>query len=145
MQGGYVPCVILSMENFSAVCSLLTLLYLPLWGSLFFPPCSLSGELNKARKGFGPFAQAVKKPRRAREGQSPLTKNRARRRVRRARVLIFAPGNPISQSKNRFLAIFACVAKRREQKLEGVAGGAESAGFCGFALQAKLPRLKLKI
>ena len=72
MQGGYVPCVILSMENFSAVCSLLTLLYLPLWGSLFFPPCSLSGELNKARKGFGPFAQAVKKPGRAREGQSPL-------------------------------------------------------------------------
>ena len=47
--------------------------------------------------------------------------------------------------KNRFLAILACVAKRREQKLEGVAGGAESAGFCGFALRAKLPRLKLKI
>ena len=46
---------------------------------------------------------------------------------------VFASGNPISQSKNRFLAIFACVAQRREQKLERVAGGAESAGFCGFA------------
>ena len=33
---------------------------------------------------------------------------------------VFASGNPISQSKNRFLAIFACVAQRREQKLERV-------------------------
>ena len=82
---------------------------------------------------------------RAREGRSPLASNRLRRPARRRRVLIFAPGNPISQSKNRFHAIFACAAKRREQKLEGVVGGAESKGFCGFRPWAKLPRLKLKI
>ena len=33
--------------------------------------------------------------------------HRSRRHVRRERVLIFASGNPISQSKNRFLAQFA--------------------------------------
>ena len=34
-------------------------------------------------------------------------KNRSRRPARRERVLIFASGNPISQSKNRFLAVSA--------------------------------------
>ena len=45
---------------------------------------------------------------------------------------------PISQSKNRFLEIFACAVKRRERKLERAAGGAKSTGFCG-SLSKNLP------
>ncbi len=45
---------------------------------------------------------------------------------------------PISQSKNRFLEIFACAVKRRERKLERAAGDAKSTGFCG-SLSKNLP------
>lgn len=41
-------------------------------------------------------------------------------------------GNHFPEQKSLF-AIFACIIKRRERKLERVAGGAESAGLCGFA------------
>lgn len=41
-------------------------------------------------------------------------------------------GNHFPEQKSLF-AIFACIIKRRERKLERVAGGAESAGFHGFA------------
>lgn len=37
------------------------------------------------------------------------------------------------QSKSRFLTVFACVAQRRERKLEMAVGGAKPCGFCGFA------------
>lgn len=56
---------------------------------------------------------------------------RARRRVRRGEA-IFASGNPVFQRQSRFLVIFDCAAKRYEQNWKGVAGGAESAGICGF-------------
>ena len=62
-------------------------------------------------------------------------KNRARRPVRRARVLIFAPGNPISQSKNRFLAVSA---PGNPKDFSGNCGGGGSGGG------AELPRHKAK-
>ncbi len=41
-------------------------------------------------------------------------------------------GNHFPEQKS-LLAIFACITKRRERKLERLTGGAESAGLCGFA------------
>ncbi len=52
-------------------------------------------------------SQSAKSPRRAREAEALSHINRSRRPARRERVLIFASGNPISQSKNRFLAVSA--------------------------------------
>ena len=48
--------------------------------------------------------QTVEKPLRAREGRSPLELSIVPSGVYGGRGLIFAPENPISQSKNRFLA-----------------------------------------
>ncbi|MDD7412806.1 MAG: hypothetical protein PUK86_06250, partial [bacterium] len=48
-----------------------------------------------------------KNPRRAREGRSPLELPIAPSGVYGGRGTIFAPENPIFQSKNRFLAVFA--------------------------------------
>lgn len=81
-----------------------------------------------AREGRGTFALL----------SSPTTdsdnlENRQNRLVYVGDGAISASENPISQSKNRFLAIFACVAQRRGQKLERTAGGAESCRFSGFA------------
>ena len=51
--------------------------------------------------------QTVENPRRAREGRNPLELSIAPSGVYGGHGTIFAPENPIFQSKNRFLAVFA--------------------------------------
>ena len=63
--------------------------------------------------------------------------NRAWRHVRQAQVVIFAPGNPISQSKNACLADFATgFSQKIKQNLEGVASAGEPAPPSDVTIQS---------
>ena len=74
-----------------------------------------------------PIDRSLQNPQGERERAAALShQNRLRRRVRRRRALIFASGNPISQSKNRFLAQFA--ARVFQRKLKQIVVGVVVAG-----------------
>ena len=62
---------------------------------------------QKPAQPYGRTGLTVEKPRRAREGRSPFELSIVPSGVYGGHGAIFAPENPIFQSKNRFLAVFA--------------------------------------